>query len=122
VTHKGYQYFITFIDNYSQFITIHPNKKKSDALKTFKDFLVKSEHQTGHKLKIFQTDGGGEYFSNDFIQYLTNHGIVHEKTNLDTLQENGVAKHVNQTMVTMTIIMLEGIKSSIGHTAWPYAL
>src|SRR5258708_4485080 len=25
-------------------------------------------------------------------------------------------------MVTMTIVMLEGIKSSIGHTAWPHAL
>ncbi len=122
ITCEGFQYFITFIDDYSQFITIHPIKKKSDALETFKDFLVESECQTGHKLKVLHTDGGGKYFSNEFTEYLKGHGIIHEKTNPDTPQENGVAECVNRTMVSMTIAMLENIKSSIGHTAWPYAL
>jgi len=54
--------------------------------------LVESERQTDKKLKVFRTDGGGEYFSNDFIQYLSNHGIIHEKTNPDTPQENGVVE------------------------------
>ena len=84
--------------------------------------MVESECQTDKKLKVFCTDGGGEYFSNDFIQYLSNHGIVHEKTNPDTPQENGIAERVNRTMVSMTIAMLESVKSSIRHTAWPYAL
>ena len=89
-------------------------KKKSDALETFKDYLMQAEHQLSRKLKVLCTNGGGEYFSNDFIQYLRNVGIIHEKTNPDTPQENGVAEHVNRTLVTMTIVMLEGAKSHIG--------
>src|SRR5260370_17941692 len=42
ITHEGYQYFITFIDDHSQYLTIHPMKKKSNALDLFKDFLVES--------------------------------------------------------------------------------
>src|SRR5260370_30315941 len=122
VTCKGYWYFITFVDDHSQFLIVHPMKKKSNALELFKDFLVEAECQSGKKLKVLHTDGGGEYFSTDFIQYLTSSGIVHEKTNPDTPQENGIAEWVNQTLVTMSIALLESIKTEIGHTAWPYAL
>ncbi len=97
-------------------------KKKSEALDLFKEFMAKSKHQTGKKLKILCTDGGGEYFSNKFIKYLKSAGIIHEKTNLDTPQENGITECVNRTLVRMAIAMLEGIKSVIGCTAWPYAI
>ena len=97
-------------------------KKKSEVLDIFKIFLMEAERQTGKKLKIFWTNGGGEYFSNEFIQYLEELGIVHEKTNPDTPQENGVVEQINWTLVTMSIAMLESAKSQIGHTAWPYAL
>src|SRR5260370_31306375 len=97
-------------------------KKKSEALKIFKDFLMQAECQLSKKLKVLCTNGGGEYFSNDFIQYLNNVGIVHEKTNLDTPQENGVAKCVNRTLITMAIAMLEGAKSHVGQTSWPYTI
>src|SRR5258708_2303866 len=122
ITREGYQYFITFVDDHSRFLTIHLMKKKSDALEAFKDFLMEAECQSGKKLKVLHTDGGGEYFSTKFIQYLKNSGIVHEKTNPDTPQENGMAECVNRTLVTMSIAMLESTKSKIGCTAWPYAL
>jgi len=67
-------------------------KKKSEALDLFKEFMAKSKHQTGKKLKILCTDSGGEYLSNEFIKYLKSAGIVHEKMNLDTPQENGIAE------------------------------
>ena len=38
ITWEGYWYFITFIDDYSRFITVRPMKKKSDAIDAFKDF------------------------------------------------------------------------------------
>ena len=56
-------------------------KRKSEALDLFKEFMAKSERQTGKKLKILCTDGGGEYFSNEFIEYLKSMGIIHEKMN-----------------------------------------
>ena len=76
----------------------------------------------GQKLKVLRTDGGGEYFSGNFIRYLKDLGIVHESTNPDTPQENGVAERVNRTLVSMVVAMLESVKSKVGRTAWPYAL
>jgi hypothetical protein len=122
ITREGFRYFITFVDDHSRFLTVYPIKKKSDALEIFKEYLAEAERQSGNKLKILRTDGGGEYFSSDFIKYLKDAGIVHEKTNPHTPQENGVAERVNRTLVTMTIAMLESVKSLVGHTAWPYAL
>src|SRR5260370_31100561 len=99
-----------------------PMKKKSDALELFKDFLAKAECQSGKKLKVLHTDGGGKYFSTNFIQFLKSSGIVHEKTNLDTPQENGVAESINHTLVMMSIALLESIKSTVGCTTCPYAI
>ncbi len=122
VTREGYHYFVTFVDDHSCFITIYPIKKKSNVLETFKEFLAMAEHQTCKKLKVLHSDGGSKYFSNKFIQFLKGLGITHKKTNPYTPQENGVTEHVNRTLVTMTIAMLESIKSQVGQTAWPYAL
>ena len=97
-------------------------KHKSDALELFKEFLMEAECQLGKKLKVLRTNGSGKYFSREFIQYLKDSGIVHEKTNPDTPQENGVAEQVNRTLVTMMIVMLESVKSFVGCTTWPYAL
>ena len=49
-------------------------------------------------------------------------GILHEKTNPRTPQENGVAERVNWTLVTMTIAMLKCVEAQLGHSAWPYAI
>jgi hypothetical protein len=121
-TREGFRYFITFVDDHSRFLTVFPMKKKSDALELFKEFLSKAERQTGKRIKVLRTDGGGEYFSSDFIQFLKESGIVHEKTNPNTPQENGVAERVNRTLMIMMIAMLESVKSLVGRTAWPYAL
>jgi transposase InsO family protein len=96
--------------------------QKSDALDKFKEYLAQAECQTGCKLKILRTDGGGKYFSSEFSSYLKGLGILHEKTNPQTPQENSVSERVNRTLVTMAIAMLKGVESSIGRTAWPYAL
>jgi hypothetical protein len=51
VTCEGYKYFITFIDDFSRFLTIYPIRNKSDALDKFKEYLAEAEQQTGCKLK-----------------------------------------------------------------------
>ena len=78
-------------------------KAKSNALTKFKEYLTEAEHQSDSRLKIFRTDGRGEYFSTEFSTYLKEMGILHEKTNPRTPQENGIAERVNWTLVTMTI-------------------
>ena len=41
--HKGMEYFIAFIDNYSRYGYIHLLKAKSEATEKFKDFKMEVE-------------------------------------------------------------------------------
>jgi hypothetical protein len=122
VSREGYSHFITFVDDHSRFTTIYPIKKESDTLEVFKEFLAEAEQQSGNRLKILRTDGGGEYSSPEFTDYLKEASIVHEKTGPNTPQEHCVAECVTWTLATMTMAMLVGAKSPGGRTAWPYAI
>jgi hypothetical protein len=71
-TYSGNKYFITFVDEYSRMLWLYLIKLKSEALEVFKKFKVLVENQSGMKLKILRTDGGGEYTSRDFESYCSN--------------------------------------------------
>ena len=40
---KGFKYFITFVDDYSCYLTVYLMKAKSDAIAKFKEYLAKAE-------------------------------------------------------------------------------
>lgn len=42
-------------------------KHKDEAFDLFKNFKALVKNQTGKKIKIFRSDIGGEYISNEFI-------------------------------------------------------
>jgi len=43
ITREGFKYFITFIDDFSRFLTVYPMKNKSDVLEKFKEYLAEAE-------------------------------------------------------------------------------
>jgi len=43
ITHEGFKYFITFVDDFSCHLVIYPMKNKSDALEKFKEYLTEVE-------------------------------------------------------------------------------
>jgi len=67
----------------------------------FKEFKVYMEKQSGQSLKIFRTDGGREYTSNEFSVFCKNHGIKHQLTASYSLQQNGVIERKNRTICEM---------------------
>src|SRR5258708_10490014 len=107
---KGYQYFITFMDDFSCYTHVGLCKAKDDALNIFKIWKAHAEKETGQTLKILCTDGGGEYTSNNFSTYLGEHGIKHELTNAYTPQENGVSKWANRTLNNLAHSMIANAK------------
>lgn len=60
----------------------------------------------GRKPKVLRSDRGGEYMSNEFIQYLDQQGIQYQRTVPSTPQQNGVAERKNRTLVEMARCML----------------
>ena len=70
-SYGGNKYFATFIDNYSRKLCTYIIKRKDKVIEVFKKFKSMVEQQSGHKLKVLKTYGGGEYVSNDFRKTLT---------------------------------------------------
>jgi len=66
---SGYLYYITFIDDFSRNTWIYYLKDNDEALKTFKELKALVENQTRKKIKIFRSDNGEEYMSNEFIDF-----------------------------------------------------
>ena len=77
---SGYQYWITFIDDYLRFRFVIPLKAKSQAFEAFKTFKAFAKKQSERKIKILHDDKGGEYMSNAFIHFTTQCGILRQQS------------------------------------------
>jgi hypothetical protein len=66
------------------------------------------------------SDGGGEYTRATITQYLESKGIKQKLTTLDTLQHNGIAECMNQTLLDKVWAML--LDASLPEAYWYDAL
>jgi len=74
-------------------------KYKSDALEKFKEWKALTEKKSGKQVKWFCTDGGVEYISKKFADYLKSEGILKKMTMPCTPRYNGVVKRANCTIM-----------------------
>lgn len=81
-------------------------EKKSDFLRCFIAFHKLVEKQIGKSVKIFQSDGGGEFSKKEFLDYLSDHGIAHRLSCPGTPEQNGVAKRKHRHIVELGLAML----------------
>ncbi|KAK8624644.1 hypothetical protein V6N13_089533 [Hibiscus sabdariffa] len=117
---SGFQYFITFTDDFSRYGYIYLMCHKSEALQKFKEFKNEVQNQHGKSTKALRSDRRGEYLSQDFDELLKECGIVSQLTPPGTPQWNGVSKRRNRTLLDM-------VRSIMSHTDlptsfWGYAL
>ena len=80
---------MVFVDDFSCFGWVYFLEYKSEAFSKFIQFKHAVEKE--FKLKI-KRDNGGEFLSNDFMEYCKEHGIQSQLTCPGTPQQNGVAK------------------------------
>ena len=76
----GYEYFVTFTDDYSMYGHIYLMLKKSETFEKFKDFKALAEKQLGKSLKTLQSNCGGEYLDLEFKDFLLEYGILSQLT------------------------------------------
>ena len=112
----GKNYYITFIDDCNKFCYVYLINTKDEALNMFKTYKAEVENQLDKKIKILRSDRGGEYESNDFAEFCSTYGIVHQTTAPYTPQQNGVAERKNRTLKNMINSML--ITSGAPHSLW----
>lgn len=85
----GEQYLI-IVDEKSGYIFGHLAKKKNEVIDLFK--AARLNYQCSAKVKIFVSDGGGEFCSDEFEQLLVKKGIIHSETPPNNPQRNGKAE------------------------------
>ena len=98
---RGYEYFITFIDDYSRYGYIYLMRHKSEAFEKFKEFKVEVENHRGRSIKSLRSDRGGKYLLSEFRQFLEDHGITSQLAAPGRPQQNGVAEKRNRTLLEM---------------------
>ena len=116
----GYEYFVTFTNDYSRYDYVYLMRRKSEAFEKFKEFRAKVENQLGKHIKAIRSDRGGKYLLGDFKDYLTQNGIVSQLTAPRTPQQNGVVERRNMTLLEMVRSMIS--YSILPISFWGYAL
>ena len=66
----GYQYFITFTNDYSRYGYLYLMKQKDESFEKFKTFKNEVRNQLGKSIKALQTDRGSEYLSQELMTIL----------------------------------------------------
>jgi hypothetical protein len=104
---RGEEYYILFIDDFSRMCWIGLLKHKDEAFEKFQIFKALVENELDLKIKCLRSDRGGEYTSNEFIEFCEQHGIKRQFSVAGTPQQNGVAERMNRTIQQMARAMLD---------------
>ncbi|SGZ30860.1 BQ5605_C046g12247 [Microbotryum silenes-dioicae] len=102
----GKRYLVTFLDDHSRKLWAYAIDHKSDVFPTFQTWLADVELETNTRLRVLQTDNGGEYRSNTFTEFCKSKGIHRQYSIPYTPQQNGRAEHVNLSIVEGVLALL----------------
>lgn len=101
----GFRFFVLFVDDCTKFTWIFPMKNKSEVFHYFQYLCAFIHNQFSTTLNILRSDGGGEYMSTKFREFLNQRGIIHQVSCPYTPEHNGVSesknRHVRETAVTL---------------------
>ena len=88
---------MTFIDEFTRFVTATPIKTKSMVLESFKEYKIMFEKQFECTIKCVHSDNGGEYTPVE--KFAKQAGIAVTRSAPYTPQSNGVAERMNRTLI-----------------------
>ena len=116
----GALYFLTVIDDYTQYGYVQLIAHRYEALDCFKRFVAKVENKHEKSLKAFRTNRGCDYLSDQFKDLCEEKGIRRQLTISNTPQQNGVAKRRNRMLLDMVRSMMAQANLPISY--WEDAL
>ena len=120
VSMRGCRYYVSFIDDHTRKVWVYFMKEKSEVFTHFKNFRLMAEKETGLQIKHLRSDGGGEYFSNEFSSYLQKNGIQRQFTCRYTPQQNGVAERKNRHIAEIARALMS--ERNLPHYYWAEAV
>ena len=76
--YKGFQYFLTIVDDFSRCTWIFLTTHKSDTYSLMKHFLMLVKTQFNSSVKTIRSDNGTEFCSNEMTTLFSSIGIIHQ--------------------------------------------
>ena len=98
----GSLYYMTIIDDTSQYAHVYFLKQKSDACKHPKEYSKLVHNKTGCYSRIVRSDRTDEYVNTEWNNYCSSKGIEHQITPAYSPQSNTVVERFNLTITNMS--------------------
>ncbi|WAR57494.1 hypothetical protein PtB15_8B544 [Puccinia triticina] len=117
-TLSGGKYALTIRDVYTSYSEVKILKTKGEAAAILMQTVTRWETQTDSKLKILQSDNGGEFDSKVLGDFLSKKGVVAERSLPYHHFQNGAAECYNRTVSDMGQSIL--YDSELGREFWGY--
>ena len=101
-----FQYFVTFIDDYSHCTWLFLMKTQAELFSIFQKFHDEDRTQFNTSIRILRSDNAKKYLFGPFSSFMSSHGILHQSSCAYTPQHNGVAEHKNHHLVETACTLL----------------
>jgi hypothetical protein len=107
----GERYFITLLDEHSNFACCIPLSSKANVSANLIDEIRRWERDTGCKVHTIRTDRGTEFMNKTFHAFCAKNGIHTEYSAAYTPEQNGRAERMNRTVIEKARTLLLGVEA-----------
>ena len=118
VSIDGFQYVLSFTDDFSGQVMTYFLKQKSNTVEATKRFL--SDCASFGKIKRLRSDNGTEFTSKEFQALMMENMIRHEKSAPHSPHQNGTAERNWRTLFEMARCLL--LEAKLPKDLWTYAV
>ena len=101
-----FQYFVTFIDDFSRNTWLFLMKSRTKLFSVFQKFFVEIHNQFHTSICILHGDNALDYLSAPFSDFLSSYWILHQFSCAYTPQQFGVAESKNRHLVETACTLL----------------
>ena len=114
------RWFIPFIDDHTHLAWVFLMKEKSETSHIFQNFNSMIQSQFHAKIQILRTDNAKKYFNSIPGDYLSNQGIFHQSSCVDSPQQNKVTEWKNRHLLEVARSLL--FSSNVPKHFWGEAI
>lgn len=119
-TWDGKRYFVTFLDDFTNFVTIYLIKNKFEVPGLVKSYVQQMENKFSQRVAKIRCDNGREYANENLQNWCNEKGIEIDYTIPYTPQLNGKAERLNRSLMEKARSLIFG--STLNKNMWGEAV
>ncbi|PKU86422.1 Retrovirus-related Pol polyprotein from transposon TNT 1-94 [Dendrobium catenatum] len=117
---NGFRFYVIFVYDFTRFMWLYLLQTKAEVFTKFQQFCALVNTKFNSKIQTLRTDGGGEYNSSVFRDFLLQQGITHQMSCPHTPEQNGTAERKHRHLIELTRTLLHA--ASMPNSFWAEAV